>query len=343
MVGKKKVFKTASVMMLAVFLLVGCTTPPASVGTQENKTVSQDKGNIFKIGISQIVDHPALDASREGFIAALEENGFKQGENVDIEFQNAHGDIATAQTIASSFVANKKDMILAIATPTAQAAYNKTKDIPILITAVTDPMDAGLVKSWEKSGTNVTGTSDMTPIKKQLELLKQLIPSAKKVGILFNTSESNSEIQIKKIKELAPDFSLEIVTVGVTNVNEIPQAMQELLNNVDVIYVPTDNLVASGMPLIFNESMKRKIPIIGSESAHVEAGALATEGIDYYKLGFQTGLMAIDVIKGESPKNMSIDTLKDTQLIINKDTAEKLQISISEELKKSAELIKGGE
>lgn len=333
MVGKKRFLKTVLVGMLGVSLLAGCGGQP---------TASTENKEVIKIGISQLVEHPALDASRKGFIAALEENGFKDGENIKIEIQNAQGDIATTQTIASSFVADKKDLILAIATPAAQAAYNITKDIPILITAVTDPVEAGLVKSWEKTGTNVTGTSDMNPVEEQLNLLKKLIPTAKKVGIVYNTSELNSEIQIKKVEELSKKFDLSVEKAGVTTVNEIPQALEELLSKVDVIYVPTDNLVVSAMPLIVNEAMAKNIPIIASESGQVEAGALATEGIDYYNLGFQTGLMAIDVIKGKSPQDMPVDTLKDTQLIINEGSAEKLQIHIPEELKESAKLIKGG-
>ncbi len=342
MVGKRKNLKAVLILMLVLALMAGCTSSPV-VESSENDTESPAKKEIIKIGISQIVEHPALDASREGFIAALAEAGYKDGENIDIEFQSAQGEMANAQTIASSFVGSKKDMILAIATPSAQAAYNATKDIPIIITAVTDPLESGMVNSWEKTGTNVTGTSDMTPIKVQLELLKELIPSAKNVGVLYNTSEPNSEIQLRIIEENAPDFNLEIAKVGITTVNEIPQAAQELLSKVDVLYIPTDNMVASAMPLLVNESTEKNIPIIGSEKAHVEAGALATRGIDYYKLGFQTGLAAIEVINGEAPENMSIETLKDTQLVINEDAAKKLQIDISEKLRDSAELIKGGE
>lgn len=341
MVGIKRTFKKALVGMVVASLLVGCTASPSSSVPEDKNINSSEK--VIKIGISQLVEHPALDASREGFVKALEENGYKDGENIKVEFQNAQGDIPTSQTIASSFVTDKKDLILAIATPAAQAAYNITKDIPILITAVTDPVEAGLVQSWEKTGTNVTGTSDMNPIDEQLKLLKKLLPNAKKVGILYNTSELNSEIQIKKFEELAPSFNLEVIKVGITNVNEIPQALEELLSKVDSIYVPTDNLVVSAMPLIVNQTIDKKVPIIGAEKGHVEAGALATEGIDYFKLGYQTGLMAIDIIKGKSPQDMSVDTLKDTELIINEGTAEKLQINIPEDLKKSAELIKGGE
>ncbi len=342
MVGKK-FLNLVVIMLLVGSLLIGCTASPTPLEAEESNTASKQQDDIIKIGITQLVEHPALDASRQGFIAALEENGYISGENFEIEYQNAQNDIPTAQTIASNFVADKKDMILAIATPSAQAAYNATKDIPILITAVTDPIEAGLVKSWEKTGTNIAGTSDMNPVKEQFKLLNQLIPTAKKVGVLYNTSEVNSEIQVNKIENLAPNFDLEIKKAGVTSVNEISQALQELLNEVDVMYVPTDNLVVSAIPLIVNESIDKNIPIIAAEEGHVKAGALATEGIEYYKLGFQTGLMAIDIINGEKPENMSVDTLKDTQIIINEDTAEKLGVHIPEELKKSAEIIKGGE
>ncbi|MTI69354.1 MAG: ABC transporter substrate-binding protein [Firmicutes bacterium] len=331
MVGKK--VKCISIFIVLITLILGgCNTPREDL-----------KEDVVKIGITQIVEHPALDASRKGFIDALESKGFKDGENIDIDSQNAQGDIPTAQTIAENFVSQKKDMILAIATPTAQAAYNITKDTPILITAVTDPLKSGLVKSLDKSQTNVTGTSDATPIKKQFKMLKKLIPKAKKIGILYNTSEVNSEIQVDKAKEVAKEFNVEIITTGVTSVNEVSQALDALLEKIDVLYTPTDNLVASSMPLITDECMKKSIPIIGAEKSHVESGALATEGIDYYKLGFETGLMAVDVINGKKPKDMPINTLKDTQSIVNIEVAEKLNIDIPKSILDSSLEIRGGE
>ncbi len=330
MVGNKSFSRLFLLFIFITTFLIGCADSETS-----------QKKEIIKIGIAQIVEHPALDASRKGFIDALASKGFKDKENIEIDFQNAQGDIPTAQTIAQNFVSQKKNMILAIATPTAQAAFNATKDIPILITAVTDPAEAGLVKSLEKGDTNVTGTSDMTPIKEQFMLIKKLIPSAKKVGILYNTSETNSEIQVNKAREIAKDFDLEIMTTGVTNVNEIDQGLNDLLERVDVLYVPTDNLMASAMALVSKKSTEKNIPIIGAEKAHVDLGALATEGIDYYKLGFQTGIMAVEVLNGKDPKDMPIETLKDTELIINMQALNKLNISIPEDLKEKATLIKG--
>lgn len=335
MVGKK--LSILMTIILAVSILGGCVKSQGATSGS-----SKESNKVIKIGISQIVEHPALDSARQGFMDALKSKGFEDGKNIKIDFQNAQNDIPTAQTIAQNFVSQKMDMILAIATPSAQAAYNTTKDIPILITAVTDPVSAGLVKSLDKPGTNVTGTSDDLPIAKQFELLKKLIPDCKKVGILYNTSEKNSEIQVGNAKKAAPDFGFEIISAGITNVNEIPQSLDSLLSQVDALYVPTDNMVVSAIPLITSQAFKKNIPVIGSEKGQVEGGALATNGIDYYKLGFQTGLMAVDVINGKNPKDMPITTLEEMQMVVNTDAAKKLNISIPEEISSKAEKITGG-
>ncbi|WP_425449638.1 ABC transporter substrate-binding protein [Dethiothermospora halolimnae] len=333
MVGKRFI-SIGLIVLIFMSILGGCEKSPSS------ETASQKE--LFKIGITQLIEHPALDSSRKGFIDALKSKGFKDGKNIDIDFQNAQGDIPTAEIIGKNFVSQNKDLILAIATPSAQSAYNATKDIPILITAVTDPVKSGLVKAMDKSDTNVTGTSDAMPIDKQFHMIKKLIPKAKKVGILYNTSEINSEIQVNRAKKTANDLDLEIITTGVTNINEVSQSLDALLNKVDVLYTPTDNLVASAMPLIFSKSIKKNIPIIGAEKAHVEGGALSTEGIDYYKLGHKTGLMAVEIIEGKNPKDMPIATLDDTQSIINLKVAKKLNIEIPKDILDSSIIIEGG-
>ncbi|MBK5241786.1 ABC transporter substrate-binding protein [Clostridium sp.] len=336
MVANKKIsFLTA--VLLAASILGGCAK--TSVGDPDQKL--NDK-KVIKIGITQIVEHPALDSAREGFIEALKSKGYEDGKNIKIDYQNAQGDMPTAQSIAQSFVSQKEDLIFAVATPTAQAAFNATKDIPILITAVTDPVNAGLAKSLENSGTNVTGTSDNVSIEKQFELLKELIPSAKKVGILYNTSESNSEVQVNNAKKVAGNFGLEIVTAGITNVNEVQQSLSSIIGKIDVLYIPTDNVLASAMPVIANACFKKNLPIIGAEKGIVVQGALATIGIDYSKLGFQTGLMAVDIIEGKNPSELPITMLKDMQLFINEDAAKKLNIKIPQDLATKAEKITGG-
>lgn len=334
MVAKKR--RIGIVLLLMVSLVLwGCSSG-------NDSEASAGEGKVFKIGIDQLVEHPALDSAREGFIAGLESKGFKDGEKVTIDFENAQGDIPTTQLIAQNFLSNKVDMIFAIATPAAQSAFNATKEVPILFTAVTDPVDAGLAESWESSNNNVTGTSDVAPIEEQFPLLKKLVPGAKKVGTLYNTSEVNSELQIEKAKELASELDLELITSGVSNSNELPQAIDALIDKIDVLYVPTDNLIASSMALIVDKCNGKDIPVIGAERAHVEAGALATIGINYYDLGFQTGLMAAEVLEGKEPKDIPIATLEKTELVINEDSAKTLNIEIPEDLKEEAELIKGG-
>lgn len=334
MVGKKLLSCLLGGLVLGTSILTGCSSATS------NSTSNSKK--VLNIGISQLVEHPALDSARKGFVDALASKGFKDGEKIKIDFQNAQGDIPTAQTIASNFVSNKKDLILAIATPAAQAAYNSTKEIPILMTAVTDPVKSGLVKSMDKPDTNVTGTSDALPLDKQFELIKKIVPNCKKIGILYNTSEANSELQVKAAKEEAAKMNLEVIATGVTSSNDMPQGLNDLLSKVDVLYTPTDNLVASSMSLISSKCLEKKIPVIGAEKAHVDSGALATEGIDYYKLGFQTGLMAADILDGKTPQDMPVQTLKETKLIINEDTAKKLNIAIPDDLKAKAETVKGG-
>lgn len=333
MVAKKKVSLLISIL-LTTTMIAGCSA---------NKGGTQNQNKKVSIGITQIAEHPALDAAREGFIEALKSKGYEQGGNLDIEVQNAQGDIGTSQMISQNFVSQNKDLIFAIATPAAQAAFNSTKDIPIIITAVTDPIKAGLVSSIEKSNTNVAGTSDDVPLDKQFKLLKDIFPQSKKVGILYNTSEVNSEVQIEKAKEIAKNYDLEIITSGINSVNDMSTALDLILNKVDVLYTLTDNLVASSMPLISSKAIEKKIAVVGAEEAHVKGGALITEGISYKKLGFEAGLKAIEVFEGKDIKEMSVSTLKDTELIINSTTLEKLGIKISKDIMDKAKLIKEGQ
>ncbi|MCK4259431.1 MAG: ABC transporter substrate-binding protein [Halanaerobiales bacterium] len=301
------------------------------------------KDEIVSIGITQIVEHPALDAARDGFIKALADNGFEDGKNLDIEIHSAQGDLSIASMISEEFVRDKKDLILAIATPTAQAALNASSKIPILITAVTDPVASGLAASLQSSGNNVTGTTDMTPIDEQFSLITELLPNAKKVGVIYNASEINSMIQVELARKACLDHGLKLSEVTVTNVTEVQMAVEQLVKKVDVIYTPTDNLVASAMPVITYTATQMSVPVIGSEAAHVKAGALATLGIDYWELGYQTGIMAVQVLNGANPSSLPIESLKNLTLVINEDTAKTLNITIPTELKAQAELIKAGD
>jgi putative ABC transport system substrate-binding protein len=314
------------------FLMAGC-------GSGGSKQGVKSEAKAVKLGIIQIVEHPALDAARKGFLETLAANGYVEGKNLQVDFQNAQGDQSTLQAIARKFVQDKKDLILAIATPSAMAMANETRDIPILITAVTDPVEAKLVKSMEKPGTNVTGTTDMNPIMEQLQLLKELVPDAKKVGVIYNSSEVNSQVQVKIVKQEAPALGLTVVEAPVTASSEVVQAAQSLVGRVDAIYVPTDNTVVSSVAGVIQVAEKHKLPVIAGESNTVEAGALGTIGIDYYKLGQQTGEMALRVLKGEKPQDMPVEKQKDLSIVLNAKAAAAFGVTIPEELKKKASKI----
>ena len=303
---------------------------------------SHKDSDVKTIGVLQYMEHGALDAAYEGFIVGLAEKGYIEGENIKIDLKNAHGDLTTAQTIANQYVSDDVDMMFAIATQAVQSAYNATKDIPILMTAVTDPVEAGVVKDWNQSGTNVTGTSDLTPVAKQMELITELVPEAKTVGVIYTTSEVNSEVQVKMAEEAASNLGLQVIRVGVTTVNDIPQAVASVIDKVDAMYAPTDNLIASSMPVLWNACLDEKVPIVAGVDTMVIDGGIATEGIDYYQLGYETGLMAAQVLEGKDPSTMPINTLQNTTLIVNQKNAEAIGLSIPDSILKGAEII-GGE
>lgn len=302
---------------------------------------STTSDKVVKIGISQLVQHPALDSACEGFIEALKEAGYEEGKNIKIDMQNAQGDVTNAQTIARKFADEKVDMILAIATPAAQAAANVTKDIPILITAVTDPVMAGLAESLDEPGGNVTGTTDMNPVSEQIKLIKDLVPNVKNVGILYNSGEINSKVQVDMAKEAADSLNLNIVEATVSNSSEVNQAAQSLLGRVDAIYIPTDNTIVSAIGAVIKVANDNKIPVIGSERGQVDAGAIATKGIDYKELGKQTGQIAVKIIKGKKPQDIPIEGSKVVTLIVNQKAAETIDLTIPKEiLDKADEIIK---
>lgn len=314
----KKLLSLVLSLTLGVTLLTGCSGSSESSGSTDE---------VKKVGITQLVEHPALDQAKEGFVEGLKENGFVEGENLEIDFQNAQNDNPTSQTIASNFVNDKKNLIFAISTPSAQAALNATQDIPIVFTAVTDAVEAGLVKSNESSENNVTGTSDAIPVAKALELIKKFVPDVKTIGVVCNTSEINSKLQVDALREAAEKEGIKVVDKGATQANEVNQAVAAVAKEADVIFAPTDNLVASSMPIITKVATENKIPVIGSEEGHVENGALACNGISYKELGKKAGEMAAQILKGEKqPSEIPVTTLDETETIINKSTMETLGI-----------------
>lgn len=329
----KKLLVLSLILAMGAMFLSGCGSKPAE------EPAAESGQKTLTLGIVQIVEHPALDDSRKGFLEVLAENGYIEGQNLTVDYQNAQGDQSNLTTITQKFAADKVGMILAIATPSAQAAATATTEIPILITAVTDPVAAKLVLSNEAPGTNVTGTNDMTPIKEQLELLKKIAPQAVKVGVIYNSSEVNSEVQVGIAKEAALGLGLEIVEGTVTGSAEVMQVAQSLIGKVDAFYIPTDNVVASSIASVVTVAEKNKLPLIVGESGMVDNGALATIGLDYYKLGRQTGEMALRVINGENPAEMAIESLKDIDVVVNLQAAARMGVTIPQELIDSAKRV----
>lgn len=303
----QKVRKIFCVMMLFIF-----------------GTLAYANEKAFEIGISQFAEHPALDAVRQGFEDELKELGV----NVNIDYKNSQGDTGTAGMIAQKFVADKKDLIFAIATPSAQAAKQATDSIPVLFSAVTDPVSAQLVDSFEKVGGNLTGTSDAAPVDKQMKLFKELKPEIKKVAIIYNTSEANSEIQIAKAKEIGEELGIEIVPVGVNNINDIPQAVNSVVRKVDGFYTITDNIVASAINLISKAAIKNKKIAIAAEEAHVQGGILMTDGLSYYEIGRQTGVMAKKILVDKvSTEDIPVEVSKNTKKVVNRKTLKSLKLA----------------
>ena len=322
--GMRKLLKGFFVfILLSSLILAGCSNQSSS-STEEKQIV---------IGISQIVEHPSLDASRQGFMDALKDLGYEDGKQVAYDYQNAQGSRDTLTTISQKFVNDKVDLIFAIATPSALSAAQQTDTIPILITAVTDPVVAGIVNSMEKPGTNVTGTTDMNPVKEQLELVTKIKSDAKKVGIIYNTGEPNSEVQVKMAQEVAADLGLTLELMGITNSSEVKQAADSLAAKVDAFYIPTDNTVVASLDSVLMVAENAKLPVVVGEGDSVKRGGLITYGLDYYKLGYQTGEMAVKVLKGEgNPADMAIEKQKEMKLIVNKSAAKKMGVEIPKDL-----------
>ena len=282
----------------------------------------------FKIGVLQLTQHAALDSANEGFFAALDEAGVKY----EADQQNASGEQSNCQTIAEKLVNDGSDLILAIATPAAQTVAGLTSDIPVILTAVTDPAESGLVADNKAPGGNVTGTSDLTPVKEQIDLLQQLIPDVKTVGILFCSAESNSEIQAQMAREALDAAGIEHKDYTVSNSNEIQTVVESMIGKVDAVYAPTDNVIAAGMATVGMVANDNNIPVICGEGGMVEAGGLATYGIDYYQLGYLAGQQAIQIlVDGVSPAEIPIGYLPadKCELKINDETATALGIDTS--------------
>ena len=331
--------KNSKIKALAAGLML--TLALGVMGCGGDKKEAPKKAEKVNVGIVQLVEHAALDAANKGFVEGLASKGYKEGQNISYDRQNAQADQSNLQNIAHRFVNNKVNLICAIATPAAQTVANVTSDIPIVATAVTDYKTAKLVKDNAKPGTNVTGTTDMNPVEQQLDLLLKIVPNAKSVGTIYCSSEVNSQLQVDILKKAATAKGVTIKEATVSNVNDIQQAARSLVGKVQAIYVPTDNVLASAMPTLVSVTEEAKLPVICGEGGMVKAGGLATLGVDYYKLGFQAGEMAADILSGKSkPADMAIQAQKEFKAMVNLKEAEKIGLKVPEDVLKGAELVK---
>ncbi len=288
------------------------------------------KKDVFRIGISQFITHQSLDATREGFVDELAKQGYAEGKNIEIDLQNAQGEQRNLKTISQQ-LAESSDVVLAIATPSAQSLANTTQTTPVIFSAVTDPVSAKLVESREHPGGNVTGTSDQSSdaISTQINLIKKVLPKAKTIGILYTQSEPNSVVQKDEAKRLLEEKGFTVVEKTILDSNNVKAAAESLMAEVDMVFVPTDNIISSTMETVKQVSIKHKVPVFGGSTEMIAVGGLYNYGINYEELGRQTARMLIRVLKGEKPENIAVELPEKLELHTNQEMADALGIDIS--------------
>lgn len=324
---KKTMKKFGMVLSMAAcvgMMMTGC-------GGNNAAETNSDAAEPYVIGINQFADHASLDNCREGFIEGLKQAGFEEGINVEFEYSNANADPGIANQIAQSHVSTGVDLVCAIATPSAQASYNaaEPKGIPVIYTAVSDPVAAGLATE-DGSGMAVTGTSDALPLEEQVAMIRQLMPEAKTIGVLYCTSEANSISHIALLEEIVPRYDFELVTKGVSATADIPMAADSILNEVDCLTNLTDNTVVTSLGLILDKANAKGIPVFGSEVEQVKLGCAAAANIDYFKLGIMTGKMAADVLNGTDITTIPYEIIGDNQLVVNSEVLANFGLTVPE-------------
>ncbi len=313
--------------LLAPLLVVGILLT-SLIGLHQLK--ADKKKDVFRIGISQFITHQSLDATREGFVDEMAKQGYVEGKNIEIDLQNAQGEQRNLKTISQQ-LAESSDVVLAIATPSAQSLANTTQTTPVIFSAVTDPVSAKLVESREHPGGNVTGTSDQSSdaISTQINLIKKVLPKAKTIGILYTQSEPNSVVQKDEAKRLLEEKGFTVVEKTILDSNNVKAAAESLMAEVDMVFVPTDNIISSTMETVKQVSIKHKVPVFGGSTEMIAVGGLYNYGTNYEELGRQTARMLIRVLKGEKPENIAVELPKKLELHTNKEMADALGIDIS--------------
>ncbi len=320
---------------LATVATVVATVLVALAATAAGPAAAQQK----RVAVSAIVEHPALDAARDGVRDELKDAGFEIGKNLRFDYQSAQGNTGTAAQIARKFVGDRPDVIVAIATPSAQAVVAATKDVPVVFTAVTDPVAAKLVPGWEASGTNVTGVSDMSPLARQIELMREIVPNLKRIGVVFNPGEANSVVIVEELKKLLPAAGLTLVEGAAPRTVDVPAATQSLVGKVDVIYAPTDNNVMSAFEGITKVSQQAKLPVVAADTSAVPRGATAALGLSYYDLGRQTGKIVVRILNGEKPGAIPPERGASFETHVNPAAAKRQGVTLPESLLKNAKIV----
>ncbi|ODS11866.1 ABC transporter substrate-binding protein [Vibrio scophthalmi] len=292
------------------------------------------------VAVSQIVEHPALDATREGLIDGLKARGYEQGKNLEFDYKTAQGNPAIAVQIARQFVGERPDVLVGIATPTAQALVAATRDIPVVFTAVTDPVGAKLVNQLEQPGKNVTGLSDLSPVAQHVELIKELLPDVKTIGVVYNPGEANAVALVNLLKESAQQHGLEIVEATALKSADVQSATQVIAAKSDVIYAATDNTVASAFEGMIVAANQSKTPVLGGATSYVEKGAIAALGFDYYQVGVQTAAYVADILEGKAPGTLDVKVAKGSDLVVNTQVAQDLGIVIPQSVLERATSVK---
>lgn len=288
------------------------------------------------VAVTAIVEHPALDACRDGIRDELKASGYEDGKNFKFSYESAQGNPGTAVQIAQKLVGENPTVIVPISTPSAQAVISATSDIPVVFTAVTDPLGAKLVANLEKPGGNVTGMSDLSPIGKQIDLIREIVPAAKKIGVPYNPGEANAVTLVKLVKEKAASLGMEVVEAPAPKSSDVQAAAQSLVGKVDVIYVPTDNTIVSALEAVIGVGIDNKLPVFAGDTDSVKRGAIAAVGFDYYDVGRQTGKIVVRILKGERPGDIAVQGIEITQLFVNPGAAQKMGITIPQSLIASA-------
>ncbi|MCM5560255.1 ABC transporter substrate-binding protein [Pleomorphomonas sp. JP5] len=284
------------------------------------------------VDVTAIVEHPALDAVRDGVKDALAAAGYKEGENLTFVYKSAQGNAATAAQIARQFAGEEPTVIVPISTPSAQAVAAATRDIPIVFSAVSDPVGAQLVKNMDKPGGNVTGLSDMSPVAEHVALIKEILPNVKKLGFLYNSGEANSVSLLAALKAEAEKAGIEVVESAATKTAEVQGAMRALVGKADAVYVPTDNTIISALESAVGVAEESKLPLFTADTDSVSRGAIAALGFNYYDVGKQTGDIVVRVLKGETVGDIPTTIAKGTDLVVNKTAAAKMGVTLPEAL-----------